>query len=161
MGWVPIGHCNKTEVYERTCGPVFAFPWWEIQKNQAYPVFTSATSDQKPPWLYPDGGDKQGQMNAYFRWKNLEDTTKALAMQIWMEQFADKNAVPKESTADITLRRLQQFKVAAGKTCSWTLVRKGKSVAAGTIQPDIAGLLTVPKVTITDIPAEMRLEVKE
>jgi dienelactone hydrolase len=162
MGWAPFGHTGNTSVYTDNCGATMAFPWLEIRRNQAYPVFTAATSDQRPPWLNPDG-DKQGQINAYFRWKNVEDTARAFSMHIWLAQPTIKTAspadTPKESVADITFRRLQKFRIAPGKNCSWELVRGGRIVASGILQLDAAGLLTVPKVMITADPAEIRLRV--
>jgi len=42
----------------------------EIRKNEAYPVFTRASTDQRPPWSNPPGKtDESGQINGYFRWK--------------------------------------------------------------------------------------------
>ena len=60
--------------------------------------------------------------------------------------------------ADVTLRRLQQFKVEPGSTYSWKLTRDGQSVASGKSTPDVAGLLTVPQVTVTTAPVELVIE---
>ena len=81
-------------------------------------------------------------------------------MRVWLESAApgtSPSSAQKESVADITLRRLQQFQVVAGKSYAWELVREGKSLATGAISPDPAGLLTVPKATITVTPVELRV----
>lgn len=173
MGWAPIGHTGGTKAYRDYLGPIWAFPWLDIRKDQAYPVFTNASTDQKPPWLFPEGdkqADATGQINGYFRWKNGQDTPKAFAMQLWLDQPTPSDPPvatnvlamnpPKESVADITFRRLQQFKVPSGKAVAFELVRAGKTVLVGTIRPDAAGLLTIPRQTITTVPAEMRLKLK-
>lgn len=163
FGWGPFGHTGDTRAYVKNCGLVMAFPWLEIRRNEAYPVFLGATSDQKPPWLHPKGADERGQVNAYFRWKNVKDEPSEFAMRIWLEaprKVESAYPAPKESVADVAIRRLQKFKVPAGKTCAWELVRDGKVLSNGTTQPDADGLLTIPKVTSTGAPMELRLSVK-
>ena len=63
--------------------------------------------------------------------------------------------MPDISTADITLRRLQSFKVEPGRTYIWKLVRGGKQEASGKLSPDAANLLTIPNVAVTVVPAEL------
>jgi len=160
MGWGPFGHTGDTQAYLRNCGAIMAFPWLEIRKNEAYPVFIGATTDQKPPWLNPQGADEKGQINAWFRWKTVQDEVSVFSMRLWLEEppnVQSPYAMPKESTADVTFRRLQRFKVSAGKTCAWELVREGKTIASGTVEPDDAGLLTVAKVTLSAAPVEVHL----
>ena len=163
LGWGPLGHTGDTRVYVKNCPEVMAYPWLEIRRNEAYPVFLGATSDQKPPWLHPKDADEHGQMNAFFRWKNVKDEPAQFAMRLWIEQPAKTepaHPMPKESVADVTFRRVQKFKVPSGKSCSWELIRDGKSVASGEIQPDADGLLTIPKVTVTGTATEVRLAVR-
>lgn len=164
VGWGPFGHTgaySPVAKYPR-CADALALPWMEIRKNEAYPVFTHASSDQRPPWLNKPGEfDESGQINAYFRWKSVTDTPSAFAMRLWLEHPATDNSppgVPQESVADITLRRLQQFKVVPDKSYAWRLVCGEKSVASGVIEPDAAGLLTIPNATITVAPAELHLK---
>ncbi|MBI3832268.1 MAG: hypothetical protein HY291_22285 [Planctomycetes bacterium] len=163
LGWAPIGHTGDTRAYTKNCGAVMAFPWLEIRRNEAYPVFLGASSDQKPPWLNRQDADEKGQLNVYFRWKTVQDDASAFAMRLWLEEPANTQspyAMPKESTTNITFRRLQKFKVPPGKACAWELVRDGKTLASGLVQPDESGLLTLPKITVTSAPLEARLKLK-
>jgi hypothetical protein len=158
MGWAPIGHCGDTGVYAREVPQIVAFPWLEVRRNEAYPVFTGASTDQKPPWPDAKAGDQKGQINAFFRWKNVEDSEARFAMELWLAgQGKGGNA---QATADVSFRRLQKFQVPAGKSCIWELTRGGAEAASGEIRPDAAGLLTIPKVTVTTAAATVSLKVK-
>ena len=162
MGWGPFGHTGDTRLYVRHCGAVMSFPWYEMRQDQAYPVFTAATTDQRPPWLHPeDGGDEQGQVNAWFRWQNVEDCAASFRMRLWLDlpaAAADESAAASVvSVADLALRRLQRFRVPHEKHAVWELVREERIVAAGTVAPDASGLLVLPRVPITTTPAELRV----
>jgi len=166
FGWGPFGHNGAPSAIRvhAGCGAVLAFPWLTIRKNEAYPVFTDASSDQRPPWSSAaDKADAAGQINAWFRWKNEIDTPTEFVMRLWIDRSAadaTKNVFPDEAVADVTLRRLQKFQVAPHTSCKWKLVRETKTIASGTIQPDADGLLTIPKVRLTAEPADLRLETK-
>jgi hypothetical protein len=56
------------------------------------------------------------------------------------------------------LRRLQHFSVNPEKYCDWELVRDGAVAEKGTIQPDADGLLTIPRLTISQTPAVLNLK---
>jgi len=159
MGWAPFGHRGDTKLYARECGPVMAFPWREMRRNEAYPVFTGATSNQAPPWPDSKSGDPKGQINAFFRWKNVEDTPAAFSMDIWLDPpGAGKERAFSESVADVTFRRLQQFKVPHGSPCRWELAHDGAPVASGEIKADAAGLLTIPKMRIFPVITRVLLK---
>jgi hypothetical protein len=66
--------------------------------------------------------------------------------------------MPKTSTTDVTLRRLQHFRIHPGKTYTWQLIRDGKSIASGRIIPDAANLLPISRLTIGLTPAELVIE---
>lgn len=73
LSWGPFGHPTFGSLIAKypICEVALAYPWLDIRKNEAYPVFTHATSDQQSPWLNaPADFDDSGQTNAYFRWKN-------------------------------------------------------------------------------------------
>ena len=161
LGWGMFHHTTYTSPIAKfpLCNVALAFPWLEIRKNEAYPVFTNASSDQHSPWLGdPAHCDESGQTNAYFRWKNQTDTPSSFAMQLWLAHPTVGNpppTMPDTSTADITLRRLQHFEVRPGGTYAWRLLRGGKPAGSGSITPDAANRLTIPNVTVTTAAAEL------
>ena len=161
LAWGLYRHTTFTSVAAKLplCNVALQFPWFEIRKNEACPVFTHASTDQHCPWLGdPEKFDESGQLNAWFRWKTQSDTLAALKMQLWLAHPQISNpppTLPETATTDITLRRLQHFKVQPGATYTWQLTRGGKPTAAGKITPDAANLLTLPQVTLTTEPAEL------
>ena len=166
LGWGPFGHVTFSSLIDKypLCDVALAYPWLEIRRNEAYPVFTHASCDQQSPWLNaPAEFDSTGQMNAFFRWKNQTDTPAGLSMQIWIAHPTVKTppAMPDAATADITLRRLQQFKIQSGRTYVWQISREGHPIASGRITPDAVNLLTIPKVELTIIPAELSVKANE
>jgi hypothetical protein len=154
LSWGPFGHVTFGSLIAKypICDVALAFPWLEIRKNEAYPVFKHASCDQQCPWLNaPAEFDSTGQLNAFFRWKSRDDTSAQFAIELWIAHPAVKEppAMPEAAQADVTLRRLQQFKVQPGKSYVWELSRDGKLIASGRILPDAANLLTIPRVPLT------------
>lgn len=164
VGWGPFGHTGSyspVAMYP-TCAAVLALPWMEIRKNEAYPVFTHASTDECPPWSKPQGHtDESGQINGYFLWKSVTDRTSEFAIRLWLERSPTEIACahfPKQSVADVTLRRLQQFKVVPNQTYTWKIINGKKQMASGKINPDAAGLLTIPRVIISTDPEVLYVE---
>lgn len=161
--WAPIGH---TANWNLTNPAVVKYPWLSIRKDQAYPAFTDASTDQKYPGLQSKEADQAGQINAYFRWKNQADEPMRFQMELSLMDAKEVStsakpfAVPEKSVVDVTPRRLQKFKVQAGKSCAWRLTEADKVIQSGTIRPDPVGLLTIPRLTITAAPRAFVLEVK-
>jgi len=166
VGWGPFGHTGSYSPVAKYpgCAALLALPWMEIRKNEAYPVFTRASTDERPPWSNPPGKtDESGQINGYFRWKCATDMKSEVVMRLWLEHPKPAKAgaiAPDESVADVSLRRLQQFKVSCDHSYEWQLIRGKTPVASGTITPDEAGLLTIPRVIITADPTELRVKHK-
>jgi hypothetical protein len=162
--WGPFGHTGSITGIGQypICQVPLAFPWLEIRKNEAYPVFTRASCDQRAPWPPPPGGwDDAGQTNAWFRWKTQQDTPSRFAMQLWIAHPEVKTPVPSmpdTATADVTFRRLQQFKIQPDKSYTWKISRDGKAVASGKAKPDASNLLTIPQVSLTTAPCELSLQ---
>lgn len=157
FGWGPWGHVAK---YDLSNPAALEFPWLAIRKNEAYPVFTNASSDDHYPGLGSSERDQQGQMNAYFRWTVLKDTQNLLAMGLKLvsnSELPNPFPVPKDSTVDVTLRRLQKFSVKEDMSYEWHFVRTGRLIASGKVRPDPDGLLTIPRVMITGTPAQLTL----
>jgi hypothetical protein len=167
----PNGHHGSVDKYHPAAK---AFPWRSIRKDEAYAVFTNAsTDDEYPGFLVPKEGEPggwkfgnslkgkfgQGQIGALFRWKNLIDTAQAFEMELKMvtkEEVKGKEALPASATAEVSLRRLQSFKLGSKKG-AWTLKQGGKTLASGTVGLDADGLLTIGKIPLSTEPAVLSI----
>ena len=158
FAWGLFGHTNNVSGANRA---VFEFPWTSIRKNEAYPVFANASTDNRyPGHKNKTDPDQAGQLNGYFRWRNVTDTPGAFVMELRLvkrNELTQPIETPREAVADITFRRLQRFRIAKAKTYRWQMLADGKVVQSGRAQADAAGLLTLPKVKVTDLPAQLRI----
>ncbi|HXX92340.1 MAG TPA: prolyl oligopeptidase family serine peptidase [Planctomycetota bacterium] len=144
--WGPFGHANNSAAILSTNDLVNSFDWLNVRRNEAYAVFTNASSNSALPW--PDHLEDKtpGQVNAFFRWKTLADSPERLEMALSLCSSADLKtafAIPKEATADVSLRRIQRFSVAPGAALSWTY-----GGTKGTVMADREGLITIPGLPI-------------
>lgn len=166
LGWGPFGHTGAYSPVAKYpyCNAVLSLPWMEIRKNEAYPVFAAASTDQQPPWMTTSNNAVDtGQINGFFRWQSMTDRPTKFTMRLWLQSpINDQSATifPEQAIADLTLRRLQHFKVTGGHVYEWNLVRGRAVLASGEIRPDNANLLTIRRVTITRDPVELRLHPK-
>ena len=149
----PCGHANNHAKIMQVNDLINSFDWLSIKKNEAYPVFTNASTNDPLPW--PDQLDdkKAGQLNAYFRWQNIADTPNKIEIALFLSKSSElKTAftIPAEATADITLRRLQMLKVAPGETVQWTF-----GSAHGETPADASGCLTIPQLKISAEPTTL------
>jgi pimeloyl-ACP methyl ester carboxylesterase len=150
MYWGPFGHANNHAEILKVNDLVNSFDWLAVKKNEAYPAFTRASTDDPLPWPDDLGSKKAGQVNAFFRWQNVSDTADAVEMKLFLAKAADLNTsfmVPAEATADVTLRRVQKLKVAPGTTVHWTF-----GTAKGEAKADAQGVVTVAGLKITGEP---------
>jgi len=156
--WGPFGHGDSVKT-DPGNPAVLDFPWFVIRKDQAYPVFTNATTDRKYPGHNNDKDpDQEGQINGYFRWRNIEDTVETFIMELRLvtkKELKRPVQIPPASVADVTLRRLQKFRPNKGKSYEWSVKNGDISLQSGTVHPDADGLLTIPKVKITEKPARL------
>jgi poly(3-hydroxybutyrate) depolymerase len=159
FAWGQFGHRSDVSVANSA---VHKFPWLSIRKNEAYPVFTgSSTDDRYPGFLNKEAPDQKGQINGYFRWKNIEDTKNMFVMELRLiksEELGNAIKPPRRATTDVTMRRLQQFRVTPGAKLEWNMVRAGKVLQSGKVLADANGIVTVPDVTVTDSPSQLKIE---
>lgn len=155
--WGPWGHANH---YEMTNPAAYEYPWLAIRKNQAYPVFLDASSDDKYPGFKSDAPCQNGQINAYFRWNVLEDQPGRFAMELRLVQSRELDGaadIPAEAVTDVALRRLQHFQVSAGKACRCMIEQQGCLVQSSEVTADRQGLITIPRLKITARPIVVRI----
>ena len=82
MYWGPFGHANNHEQILKVNDLVNSFDWLAVRKNEAYPVFTSASINDPLPWPDELASKKSGQINAFFRWTNTSDTADAIELKL-------------------------------------------------------------------------------
>ena len=153
MYWGPFGHANSHADIMKVNDLINSFDWLSVRKNQAYPVFTNASSNDPLPW--PDHLDSKesGQVNAYFRWSVVEDTPDAFEMQLFLikpSELETSFTIPVEANADVSLRRLQRLMIEPNAMVHWTF-----GAASGHAQADSTGCITVPSLNITATPATL------
>ena len=158
FAWGPFGHTADVNAANPA---VYEFPWLTIRKNEAYPVFTHATTDHRYPGFHNcTDPDQDGQINGYFRWKNIEDTAAAFTMELRLvrqDELRRSIETPRESVADVTLRRVQKFVVAPQAEYPWRLMSGEKVLQSGNVTADAHGVLTIPAVKITEAPACLKI----
>ncbi|QDU26890.1 hypothetical protein ETAA8_19740 [Anatilimnocola aggregata] len=153
--WGPFGHANNHEKIMQVNDLINSFDWLSVKKNEAYPVFTSASTNDALPWPNQLADKKAGQVNAFFRWKNVSDTPEGAELSLFLtkpSEFKTSFAIPTEATADVTLRRLQMLRVAPGQNVKWKF-----GSASGEAKADAAGLVTIPQLKITAEPVNLNI----
>ena len=161
LGWGPYGHEGFQAVtdplkYPESWRATLEYPWLSIRKNEAYPVFTDATTDQR----WKTAPETCGQVNGFTRWKNIKDTPGEFGIQLRLVDSSELSAqafIPTQVVANVTLRRLQQFKVVDRSVYSWTYKSDNVSLA-GKLNPDAANLLTFPQLPITRLPTLLSIK---
>lgn len=158
FAWGSFGHTADARKSESV---VIEFPWLDIVRNEAYPVFTNATTNQKyPGFMERKAVDQKGQLNAYFRWKNIKDQATSFEMQL---RLVTKNELkkpvdtPVSAVADVSLRRLQNFKIDKNAKYKWTMTRNKKALQTGQIGPDKQGLITIKGLGIQTQPTVLTI----
>ena len=142
------------------------FPWRSIRKNEAYPVFSNASTDKNyPGFKNATGGDESGQIGALFRWKTIVDTPERFEVDLRLVKRAELKPVMSEGVdlpitahTAVSFRRLQSFKTEAGQSYQWSLSREGKTLQSGAAKADEAGLLTIEKLQLSDQSARLKVQ---
>lgn len=144
--WGPFGHANNSAQIMKVNDLINSFDWLSIKKNELYVAFTNASCNDKLPWPDDLKNSAAGQVNAFFRWKTIGDTAEKVEVSLFLanaDELKTKFTVPKEASADVTLRRLQNFRIKAGEKFKWSYgAAKGEGAADG------QGLITIPGVKI-------------
>jgi len=148
--WGPFGHANNSAQIKKVNDLIDSFDWLSVKKNEAYPVFTNATGNSKLPW--PDNLKEKapGQVNAFFRWKNISDSKDKLEMSLFLSSPEDLKTtfeIPKEASAEVSLRRIQNLGAKPGESLKWVY-----GDAKGDVKVDAEGLITIPGLKIVVKP---------
>ncbi len=155
LHWGPFGHANNHASIMKVNDLIQSFDWLSVKKNESYPVFTDASTNDALPWPSQLADKKSGQVNAFFRWKCVSESADAVETSLFLVKSSELKTtftIPKESTADVSLRRLQMLRVSPGSTVRWTF---GSS--DGEVQADATGLVTIPRLKITTEPTTLKI----
>ena len=153
--WGPFGHANNHEQIMKVNDLINSFNWLSVRRNEAYPAFSDASTNDPLPWPSNLADGKSGQVNAFFRWKVVRDAPQAVEMSLFLakpSELKTRFAVPSEATADVIVRRLQTLRVAPGEAVRWTF-----GTGSGEVQADATGHVTVRRLKITAEPVTLRV----
>ncbi|MBO7206554.1 MAG: hypothetical protein J6W10_02960 [Kiritimatiellae bacterium] len=162
--WGPFGHTGRNSKVLPKNDLVGSFNIFDIKLNEPYVAFSSASSNDPMPW--PDGylknkkhplGNSSGQRNAYFRWKNVKDSSDSFEVDLRLITENDWKSTrfkfPKAAKADVTPRRVVNFSINAGERIAWEYGgEKGEVVA------DKTGHMTIPQLEIATSPCRLTLK---
>lgn len=157
--WGPFGHANNSANIKKTNDLIDSFDWLSMRKDQPYPVFANASCNSKLPWPDNLNSKEAGQINAFFRWKNFKDTAEILEISLFLVSPNDldtKFKIPTSATSDLTLRRLQNFKIKPGERFKWEF-----GSAKGETKVGALGLITIRGLKITDARTILRIRAKK
>lgn len=153
--WGPFGHANNSSVILKVNDLIDSFDWLSIRRNEAYAVFSNATCNSALPW--PDRLKEKapGQVNAFFRWKNVQDSKDKFEVSLFLtspEVLKTTFDIPKEASTDVSLRRIQNFLVKPGETVRWSF-----EAEKGEIKADAEGVLSFPGLKLSAKPEMLTL----
>ncbi len=153
--WGPFGHANNSAAIKQVNDLIDSFDWLSVRRDAAYAAFTNATGNDALPWPDHLTAKEPGEVNAFFRWKNLADGADKLAMSLFLVTPAELKTsftIPKQASADVTLRRIQHLGAKPGESFTWTY-----GAAHGSVKAGADGELTVPALAITSEPTTLTI----
>jgi pimeloyl-ACP methyl ester carboxylesterase len=178
--WGDYGHCGDVLDARARNDLVEKFDWLAVRKDEAYPAFTNAASDDRIPWPFSvwepksawfggwkgditdakmsvaEGARQCGQVNAFFRWRNIRDDDRGFSMELRVasaEELGTQHfSPPSQIMADVTVRRIQSPRLRAARRVKW---RFGDST--GEAVRDEHGALTIPRLKISRAPLALDL----
>ena len=178
--WGDYGHCGDVIAAREKNDLVEKFDWFSVRRNEAYPAFTNADSDDVLPWPFAvwkptfarfggwkgdivsaemkiaDRAKVCGQVNAFFRWRTLADADDGLKMELRVASAAElqtRHFTPPEwIDVDVTIRRIQSPRLRNARRVSWSFC--GES---GEAVRDEYGALTIPRLRIRRVPANLKV----
>jgi predicted esterase len=156
--WGPFGHANNHARIMGVNDLITSFDWLSVRKNEAYVAFTNASCNDELPWPDNKSDKSSGQVNAFFRWKIISDEPNKITLSLYLTNptnLKTEFSIPEEATADISIRRIQKMKVAAGDALKWHYGNETGNASAkkfSKVKAGDGGLITIPKVAISVKP---------
>jgi len=142
--WGGAGHSQRA--YMPVDGTERDMPL-DLRTDQSLPAFTRCTLDDDIGTGTKDSGAPAGQINGYLMWRtdSIVDEPTKWSMVVSLTDRAPKST----ASADVTPRRLQQFKLKPGDRVEWTNAAGNSTVQHGELEADTFGLVTLPQVQIS------------
>ena len=150
--WGAFGHADNDPVMLAKNDIIHSFDWLAVRRDEPYPVFTDASSDDPAPWPHDRASRRPGQLNGFFRWSAAAATARELRLTLSLDDALKSRffTVPESSTVDVTPRRLGAFAVKPGDRVAW---RFGAAKGVATVGAD--GLFTIPHLAVTKTPTAL------
>ncbi len=121
----------------------------DVRTDQSLPAFTRCSLDDDPGNGDPLDGDSAGQINRWLYWEtsDIVDSVNRWEMTVLlMDEASEDNCL-----TDITPRKVQRFKPAAGELLKWQNIdsETGEILESGDITVDQWGLFTVEQTVVS------------
>lgn len=130
----------------------------DLRIDRSLPAFTRSSLDDDLGNGDPASGSRTGQLNAHLTWStdSIVDQPSQWAIMLRLVPGAPQPA----ATADVTPRRLQQFKPRPGDIVAWSNEVSGRVIQTGDVETDRWGLVTVPQVEIRAAGSRLTLKLR-
>ncbi len=154
---------NGNLATQQTIVDDIAYEEIHFRSDVSFPAFFNHRLDSQnndpgdgTPGTGPNGvGDDWGTWGGYHRWDwdNITDLAAGWSTQAWLESnavFGNDNCPVNSLTADVAIRKPQQFKPAPGKTVNYSVkdVATGDVLKSGVTIVQADGLVVVPQVVV-------------
>jgi hypothetical protein len=130
--------------------PNFSF-FTRYRTNLSYPAFTNCSINDNPGNGNPSNGASIGSINGHLDWNDdIVDTTNRWEITLKMKDLSTiygSDPSPDSATTDVTLRRLQAFRVPTPSTINWENRRNNIIVQHASFAYD-SGPVTIPGVKV-------------
>jgi hypothetical protein len=130
--------------------PNFSF-FTRYRTNLSYPAFTNCSINDNPGNGDPSNGVTTGSINGHLDWNdNIVDTTDRWEITLKLKDLSTiygSDVAPDSGTTDVTLRRLQAFRVQPRSLIHWENSRNNIVVQQASFVYD-SGLVTIPGVKV-------------
>lgn len=127
--------------------------FYRYQNTKSYPAFSNCTIDQNPGNGSPKNGDPYGAINGYLDWEDdITDEACDYSINLMVKtMYVGGEPDPDQystCSADVTFRRLQNFKPADGDKVTWKNYNStGKKIQNGSVTFK-GGFITLKNITI-------------
>ena len=120
--WGPFGHANNHSKIMAVNDLINSFDWLGVRKNEAYAVFTNASSDDEVPWPN-QGGQNVGATQRVASLEGVDGPCRCCgnrALSGLPETLETRFDIPHQVITDVSLGRLQAFEAVENMAFKWS-----------------------------------------